>query len=86
MGTGNDSNIGRISVNIRFFRQVERGEKLTEPPSTPLPPLVLFATRRKYGWSVYVTFPDKRVRKYRSLTWMGAIRKSERILRKSWDR
>lgn len=82
MGADLDPNIGRTNINIRFFRQVERGEKLT---GTQPPPLILSATRSKIGWRILMTCPDGIVRKYRSLTWLGAIRKAERIWReKAW--
>lgn len=77
-----DPNIGRTNISIRFFRQVERGEKLT---GTQPPPLIVSAMRSRIGWRILMTCPDGIVRKYRSLTWLGAIRKAERIWReKAW--
>lgn len=82
MGADINPDISRTNINIRFFRQVERGEKLT---GNQPPPLIVSATRSKIGWTILMTCPDKVVRKYRSLTWLGAIRKAERIWReKAW--
>lgn len=73
------------SFRIRLSGQEINGEKLTgttspHPPSSP-PPIAIFAMRSKYGWKALVTDRYGIVRRYRTLTALGAVRKGMRIWR-----
>ena len=71
------------SFRIRLSGQEINGEKLTgtQLRTSPPPPLAIFATRSKYGWKAWITDRHGVVRKYRTLTALGAVRKGMRIWR-----